>query len=1739
MLLSTTPTFSYLDNQNATFDWINIPENSILNEKTYPYNGIGCSTYFNNDVYFITSSNPIKYTYNQQYCGRTKRYVEILKYNLNLNNFTDSLLIGDTTSSYPRAVGGMGNDNIVKCGVDKSLNMLLLLSSNIHNCPSNYNYDSSIVRVNLTDFTFFDRHLMKDMENKPTFAKHSFYNYKYLNLPTTFQHVNNYLWVTFGTRYTGIWKLKMTESNIVLTDFFQKTYEKFDEEGSLMIGQDRYYDTTFMDIKFSFINEKQTLIYFVEDTGYSNAQVMIFNYTNPVINDNNTVIKTLDGINYISDIKFDDVSEKIYIISGSLSSEMYQYDLNFNKLKISEGCSIDFVKFPTEWGVITNMQIDYNTGFIYYPISSRWGNNGMGTISQKDSKINDISALFGENFAINNNQNYFRWYNNINISTLVLDKGLLFVSSNYHSYYRKMAVINLKGCSLGRGINGNTCSKCDFGKFSNEIGGNCKKCNLGFSTNILESYECSECLSGKFSNGENAINCVDCPNGFYSKNTGSESCEACNKGTYSTSVGSSTKDSCLQCEDGKISLSGSKRCDFCPAGKWAKYGLECVLCSEGRYSYTSGLYSAKQCKFCPIGTYGDEEGLTLSLMCKNCNDGYIGIISGATSNTSCTICEHGKYKKSNTKCEDCDDGYVSNYGQNTCQKCPIGKVSDEYKITCIDCPMGQYGDAPGLYLLKRCKRCEVGRYSNKTGIISLDECIKCSFGKYNLNYGMISENDCKLCLTGKFKNNIMNLECSLCERGKYSLSGASECILCTKGYYADNIDDLSSLCNACPQGKYLDIDGGYLINSCKDCPAGRWNNLIVSISEDECIHCGIGKYSENVGATDINTCIDCPAGRFNKNNASISILECNICNEGSISFYGAFKCNICPQGKYAFTSENDLPSCESCPQGKYLDVDEGYLIDSCKDCPAGRWNNIIASISEDECISCLKGKYSESTAAISSDTCINCLAGKYNNDIGGNSINYCKPCSTGSMSLEGAEKCLNCIKGKYTELMGSTKCKFCEQGKIAPEEASLACATCPSMSEENVEKTACFCVSNTYNSEPNSTSCMSCPDNFICDKGSIISTLNIKSHYWRESKNTLDIYKCKNIHACRGGKILNSTDDLCQPGHKGPICDVCEKGWSKDDGVCLKCPEEIGRTISLTILIPVMCIFIIIFLIKTANPSNNKKEEVNGVVKIFMNYAQVFSLASSFQINWPTLIRYFFERAKEFSSPRVSFYSSDCAIGWSYYDKFIVYLALPLVYILISTFIIFIVSLCYCKKKKQMLKNMTQSQQQLLKKTSPSCMEFFIAWEKTAVVVGTFLSWPTIVEKTLEIMNCEKIGGKYYLVKDVSVECYNGQHYTYLILGYIGLILYGVGIPLLGFRLLYKYRFRLFDMQNRYDGSTPLSFLFLGYREKRWYYEFIIMGKKAGLILLSVFLRNYPRYQIIGASLLIQISFFIHVFLRPYDIITSYGMICNKLESVSLLSLVMTLSTGLFFGTVDSGYNLGLFEDVLIVLLLLANGTICLYFFVYFVTLTFKSVKNHLREYIVEKFTDTYTPCIFRCCSVEKIQKIRDWGDLEMVDDYGIHLKNQVEKEIFTNYFKEKQNKLVVLNEKIDSIKKRRVSVKLDKLRSQIQVMEKERCWQTIQNNRLYSELKKVAMLHKSSLGEDEDELKKLDDVFKLYIEHGIDYNEKINGLYTQELHGMLSKEKLDYLLKENIVISVSTNMSNQVDDNENYTIII
>ena len=1684
----------YLNNNYSNVSYYNLPITDLFTETySYPTVGFGCSVQQDNNLYFVSSSNGNNHLSNEnQKCNLAKKYVEIFKYDIENRNFTDSILIGKADQNYPKAIGNKGSPHVTTCGIDRAHNILYYIAANKYNCPSSYHTDSSIVRINLNTFDFIDRNIFKDFDNVETFATYSYYNYKYLNIPTTSYLFDNHsLWIGFGGSYTGIWKLDITKNKVLLLEQFQKSFEVYQNNEFSGDNSGQSYTDYFKEIKKSFFNPKTGYLYFLEDTGYRDAALLKVNYTQNLTN-NNTQIISLDGINYISDIKIEPLLEKIYVVSGSLTSELYQFDFNLNKLKLNENCNIDFLKFPTEWGVITKLEVDYQTGFLYAIISNRHQQNGIVRIDSKNLEIDrSTHRLFGEDFS-NQYYKYFSSYHSFNISSIILNKGIITILPNHMSYHKKLIIYDMFGCAKGRGLNNNQCSICQEGTFSNLVGGICLDCKPGYSSNIKEGLDCQKCVPGRFSNSLHNINCVACQAGYYIGEEGSDDCKPCKRGKYSIISGSDSLLNCLDCDEGSISFLGQTSCQICQLGKWAKNRKKCIDCSRGKYSSKLNIISDSDCELCPIGKYNDLEGLVYQSECKECFDGQIGIIEGAVSNSSCLECAAGKFKENLDTCTQCQDGWVSQEKSSECQMCDLGKWARDKK-ECISCPKGKYGSDLNIIKESECKTCMIGKYNPKQGMTIESDCLECPEGKIGIVTEAKTNKSCINCKAGKFKEGLDR--CEICPSGWISGEKSDLCQICPEGTKSD----LSRFsCTNCSQGMYNDFPGLTFEDLCKRCPEGKYSIEEGVYQIDKCKDCPIGKFNLDSGLISSELCKDCPIGKYRDISIS-SGQNCQNCLKGRFSYLGSSFCYICPPGKYS--TDDSLEYCLDCPKGKYNKEDGKHLIEICINCVKGKWNNKESSVNTSYCISCDKGKYSDILGAISIDTCLDCEAGKYNDILAASSINFCRECSTGSYSIKSSYRCSMCPSGKHSANMGSTSCTNCVSGKYSKYQGSIVCDFCPKQSVENLEKTDCICAIGAYNKNKSGLNCIECISHFVCNKtGLKLETLPLKAHYWRESITSTTVYKCRNHLACQGGIIKNDTNDLCFEGHKGPICNICKKGWSKDDGFCVKCPEDNGRTLSFTILIPVICLLIIVFLIKTANPSNNKKEEVSGVVKIFMNYAQVFSLASSFQINWPSMIRYLFERVKEFSSPRVSFYSSDCVIGWSYYEKLIVYLALPLGYIICVTMIIGFISLIYSYKNKR--------------EDKTSCFNFFIAWEKTAIVVGTFLSWPTIIEKILDIMNCEKIGDKYYLVKDVSVTCYDETHYLFLIFGYIGLAIYGLGIPLMGFRLLYKYRYRLYDMQDRYDGSTPLAFLFLGYREKRWYYEFLIMGKKAGLILLSVFLRNYPRYQIIGASLLVQISFFLHVFLRPYDTITSYGMICNKLESISLLSLVMTLSTGLFFGTVDAGYQLGLFEDILIIILILVNGGITLYFLVYFIILTFKTTKTHIREHLQEYFEEDKMPCLLKCFSKNIKDNLKYWAFNEQIDNYGIHLKNELERQIFKNYFKQKQSKLEVINKKIDSLGNKRLSVKLDKLRSQVQVMEKQRCWQTIINNRLYNKLKKVIMLHKSNLSD--QELNKLNEVFSLYINHGINYNEKMNDLYMNELKDMVPEEK-----KENKIINL------------------
>jgi len=1082
------------------------------------------------------------------------------------------------------------------------------------------------------------------------------------------------------------------------------------------------------------------------------------------------------------------------------------------------------------------------------------------------------------------------------------------------------------------------------------------------------------------------------------------------------------------------------------------------------------------------------------------------------------------------------------YGEITLQGCAEGRKRNNYQ--CDICPKGTYTDIVGSDICslcdfghstiseesKECMSCNVGKYANNLGSTS---CQYCPTGKFSENSG---SSNCNNCNVGRYNSNIGSTSpsaCINCDEGKYSNISSSSCSSCMLGEYVD----LKERCLKCPRGRYSEINRITTKESCKFCPRGKYSNILGANSSDICISCPPGMYSNTLGGINNNVCIECNAGRFKQLTDSPGI-ECMICDDGKYSANRATICIECPKGKYNFgTHEDDHKYCLDCPVGKFNQMIGGDNINNCLNCPLGKFSNIIGLNNSIGCNSCNVGKYNEIIGSTQSTDCVDCPAGKIRKFVAGTSINDCIDCATGYFSNGGSFECKECLAGKYNNINGNNICLDCTVGMYNNNTKSITCNDCPDNSESNIDFTKCECIKGTYMVSKEPLVCNICPENFECPKGSTIETIIVLQKFWRANSTTLHTERCKKAYNCPGGMLNTSSNDLCNVGHTGPICDVCLDGWAKNEGKCFKCMTDdhiIARSYTFTVLFPLIIAAIIFFMIKTANPSSStaQKEPLSGVIKIFMNYAQIFTLASSFEINWPEIILRLFDRTKEFSSPRISFYSSDCTIGWDYYTKLLAYMILPLGYILAVTLILSVYTFIFYKKNRNKIMALEKWENDNDKRkyynNNPEPMIFFKSWMCTSILIGLFLAWPTIIKQSLSIIPCKKYGNNYYLLQDLSIECYTTEHNGYSIMSYIFLAIYGFIVPIVAYFLIRGKRFSLYDFNSKYEMPAPLSFLFLGYREQVWYYEFIVMAKKYVLILITVFLKEYSRYQMISASLFIQVSFFIHVFLRPYDGITNYGILCNKLESISLLALVVTLNSGLFFGTIDQQYDLGFFEMVLIGILFAMNAIVVIYFLYYLLVLGFNEAVDLIKKLI--KSLDKDNSCCLNCLSLERREKIVKWSRGIHVDTYGIKLESEEEIELFHHFFNDKKMFSHQLKHILKDKKLLKFNHLLNRIRSNIEIIEKQRCWLSVLNNRLYKKLRKELLNNKDKI--ESRDINKLNDILGNYVKNGLKYSKTIDRISEKALVSI----RRNSIMLESIYEDTSENDTSENDTSENDT---
>eukprot|EP00347_Sterkiella_histriomuscorum_P013257 403365409 len=153
---------------------------------------------------------------------------------------------------------------------------------------------------------------------------------------------------------------------------------------------------------------------------------------------------------------------------------------------------------------------------------------------------------------------------------------------------------------------------------------------------------------------------------------------------------------------------------------------------------------------------------------------------------------------------------------------------------------------------------------------------------------------------------------------------------------------------------------------------------------------------------------------------------------------------------------------------------------------------------------------------------------------------------------------------------------------------------------------------------------------------------------------------------------------------------------------------------------------------------------------------------------------------------------------------------------------------------------------------------------------------------------CDDIDGESRMHAFLEVKCYNGPHYFWTVFITLpSLFLWGAGIPFFAFILLRNHRKSI----ESYETREKLGFLYKGYKSEFYYWEIIIIYRKALIAVVATTLNSLGSiFQALIALVIISLATIANARLKPF-----YQKQLNDLETVSLIASLLMLYCGLFF----------------------------------------------------------------------------------------------------------------------------------------------------------------------------------------------------------------------------------------------------
>jgi hypothetical protein len=502
--------------------------------------------------------------------------------------------------------------------------------------------------------------------------------------------------------------------------------------------------------------------------------------------------------------------------------------------------------------------------------------------------------------------------------------------------------------------------------------------------------------------------------------------------------------------------------------------------------------------------------------------------------------------------------------------------------------------------------------------------------------------------------------------------------------------------------------------------------------------------------------------------------------------------------------------------------------------------------------------------------------------------------------------------------------------------------------------------------------CEQCPPGGACGSDTAAwSTLNALPGWWKipESeragsnvswKSTAAFHKCFNPDACLGTPTQPFTLDTNETStcaidlgfrNGSRLCQACGPGFSQSaHSLCLNCGGGAGSSFLLLLFGGfAMCIgFAVTVGIKLRSfgkPGafrDTKRANVmhSTLKRIVLSHVQTLSLVMGLAVPWPKLLvdaMAVFSAVLTFSDNANGVEclgSGDLVHADMYYGLLLCCSLLPL--FLWGTLALFWLKLVPKASLQKMCSfccfyrcgdrpitcgiNLKHGKLRMPKVPHPlrARAQFVPSFQDLFVASSTlcwYLTLPSLMRVGFGVMQCRAVGKTEYMVVSMDVRCWEGNHMAYAMgAGFPALVLYAVVMP-----AVIMLRLRRATAKGRLHPTLLLRYglMFQGYREKKYWWELIVLLRKYTVIASSTLIvSDTTQLQVVLGLLIFALQ--MHDANNPYGRIMSNHQQLHRFEMVSLLLLTCMVWCGLYFSSLpdvcDSGWCV-----LLVVLVLVLN----------------------------------------------------------------------------------------------------------------------------------------------------------------------------------------------------------------------------